>query len=421
MKNKNAIILLLSANTVSGIAQGISMIAVPWHFANILGMPTFFGGLYAIITGISLFWGLYVGTMVDKYNRKGIFLTISVTGLFILLIAAMTGFYIGEVHYLLAGLVFAATYFIYSVHYPNLYAFAQELTETKHYGKIASYIEIQGQFTSMLAGGCAAILLSGVEPNSIDIWGYSIYIPWSIEKWELQEIFLLDASTYLLAFGLIVMIQYKPISNQNKEVGTVKERFFTGLGFLKKNPLLFLFGICSFSVFVTILVIGFFLSPIYISNHLHAGAGAYAISDVFFAFGALMAGVGIRWVFRRVTRIAAVISLTLITACIYFFYTVNQDLIWFYLTMMVLGVCNAGVRIMRTVYIFNHIPNQVIGRTNSVFGTTNVAFRLLFISSFSLPFFTSGNNVVFAFLIMGIFVLLSSLPLMVKYNCLIRS
>ena len=76
---------------------------------------------------------------------------------------------------------------------------------------------------------------------------------------------------------------------------------------------------------------------------------------------------------------------------------------------------------MRTVYIFNHIPNQIIGRTNSVFGTTNVAFRLLFISSFSLPFFTSGNNVVFAFLIMGIFVLFSSLPMMVKYKSLIKS
>jgi len=397
------------------------MIAVPWHFANILGMPTFFGGLYAVITGISLFWGLYVGTMVDKYNRKNIFITISIAGLSILLISAITGFYIGEVHYLLAGLVFATTYFIYSVHYPNLYAFAQELTETKHYGKIASYIEIQGQFTSMLAGGAAAILLSGIEPNTVEVWGYSINIPWTIEKWELQEIFLLDASTYLLALGLIILIQYPPMANRNKELGTIKERFFTGLGFLKNNPLLFLFGVCSFSVFVTILVIGFFLSPIYINNHLDAGAGAYAISDVFFAFGALLAGIGIRWVFKRVTRVAAVISLTLVTACVYFFYVTNQDLIWFYLTMMVLGICNAGVRIMRTVYIFNHIPNQIIGRTNSVFGTTNVAFRLLFISSFSLPFFTSGNNVVFAFLIMGIFVLFSSLPMMVKYKSLIKS
>ena len=73
MKNKSAIILLFLANSVSGIAQGITMIAVPWYLTSTLNMPTFFGTLYATLTFMALFWGLLVGSMIDKYNRKNIF------------------------------------------------------------------------------------------------------------------------------------------------------------------------------------------------------------------------------------------------------------------------------------------------------------------------------------------------------------
>ena len=44
--------------------------------------------------------------------------------------------------------VFGITIFNYNIHYPNLYAFGQEITEPKNYGKLNSYIEVQGQVTS---------------------------------------------------------------------------------------------------------------------------------------------------------------------------------------------------------------------------------------------------------------------------------
>lgn len=418
MKNKKAIFLLFSANTVSGMAQGISMIAIPWHFTTILDKASMFGAIYAVITGISLIWGLYVGTMVDKYNRKNIFLTISIVGGCILLGTSLFGFIMGEVHYILAALAFCTTYFIYSVHYPNLYAFAQEITEPKHYGKITSYIEIQGQLTSMIAGAGAAMLLSGINLESINFGGFQMDFSLSINKWPLHEVFLLDATTYLLALVLICFIKYTPVAKREAEPGSIKTRLITGIRFLQNNPLLFLFGTASFSVFVTVLVIGFYLAPIYINNHLGAGASVYAISDIFFALGAVAAGVGVRWLFKKVTDVEAVILLTLLASAVYFFYVKNQVITLFYLTMLALGMCNAGIRIMRITYLFNHIPNQIIGRVNGVFGMINVLFRLIFISSFSLPFFISENNVVYAFLIMAVFVCIASIPMIYKLKSL---
>ena len=61
--------------------------------------------------------------------------------------------------WILALAVFGTTMFHYSIHYPNLYAFGQEITEKENYGKLNSYIEIQGQSTSIFAGAFAAILL----------------------------------------------------------------------------------------------------------------------------------------------------------------------------------------------------------------------------------------------------------------------
>lgn len=421
MKNRKAIFFLFIANTISGIAQGISMIAIPWHFTSILGMPAFFGVLYATITFLSLFWGLFVGSIIDKYNRKWIFMSICAVGSIILLSISISGYLNGAVHYYLAALVFATTYFIYSVHYPNLYAFAQEITEPHHYGKITSYIEIQGQVTNMLGGGIAALLLAGPNIGTFEIWGTSIIWPFTFAKWDLHEIFLLDGVTYVLAFSFISMIKYKRIADRETESGTIIERIKYGLNYLTKNKIVFLFGISTFAIFVTVLVIAFYIAPIYINNHLGGGAGVYAISDGFFAFGAILAGVGINWAFRKTNTVTAIIFLSILTACIYFYFITNTDILAFCICLFFVGMSNAGVRILRMTWLFNNIPNNVIGRTGSVFGMTNVIFRLALISLFTIPFFTEGNNITYAFLIMACFIILLTSPLLIYYRRLIKS
>ena len=46
MKNKQAIYLLFLSNIISGLAQGISMIAIPWYFIEIIDKPEFFAYSY---------------------------------------------------------------------------------------------------------------------------------------------------------------------------------------------------------------------------------------------------------------------------------------------------------------------------------------------------------------------------------------
>src|SRR5262245_16315806 len=93
MKNKQAIYLLFAANSISGFAQGITMIAIPWHYNNVLKLPTEFGTVNMIVTFLSLLWGLYGGILIDRHDRKNVFLVTSASGFLVLGTVAISGFY----------------------------------------------------------------------------------------------------------------------------------------------------------------------------------------------------------------------------------------------------------------------------------------------------------------------------------------
>ncbi|MFT6686590.1 MAG: DHA3 family macrolide efflux protein-like MFS transporter, partial [Bacteroidia bacterium] len=81
LKNKKALVLLFAANTVSGVSQGISLIAIPWFIANQLGRPGLYGLLFLAVTILTLFWGPYAGILIDRYDRKKVMLSIQTVGM----------------------------------------------------------------------------------------------------------------------------------------------------------------------------------------------------------------------------------------------------------------------------------------------------------------------------------------------------
>ena len=97
MKNKQAIVLLFLSNIISGFAQGISMIAIPWYFVNVVSRPSVFTYFYLIITFLTLFWGLYAGTIIDKYPRKKVFIYTNLVCGIIIALVSFFGFQIQEV------------------------------------------------------------------------------------------------------------------------------------------------------------------------------------------------------------------------------------------------------------------------------------------------------------------------------------
>lgn len=416
MQKKSWIPLLLSANAISGFAQGISMLSIPWYFAHKVNDMKSFGIAYAISTIISLFWSLYAGALVDRYNRKHIFLLLNLVCGCIIGAVALIGFNSGGLNAFLVSLIFIITSLNYNLHYPALYAFAQEVSDKSNYGRINSMLEIQGQATTVLAGALGAILLSGTQNQYLNFLGLKIPLAFDIKAWEMHEIFMMDAITYFIAIVLIAVIKYVPDADKHIDYGSIVERMKGGFSYLKEHPLISLFGHLSYSIFVFLIVEIHLLLPLYVNNHLHENADVYAASEIFYAVGALMAGYGIRQFFKETHTVTAVIYMMLMTTLIIFIATFTCNSWIFFAFSLLIGVSNAGTRVLRVTYLFEQIPNHVIGRTGAVFQVVNIAIRSLFILLFSIPFFATGNNVIWAYFIGAVFLIISAIPLIVKHK-----
>ncbi len=420
MKNKKAISLLFLSNIISGLAQGVSMIAIPWYFVEVVERPQVFATAYIIITFATLFWGLYAGTLIDRYSRKKLFILINLFCGIIISSVAISGFYTTSMNDLLVILVFATTIFNYNVHYPNLYAFGQEITEKRNYGKLNSYIEIQGQSTSILAGGFAALLLTGTVNKTMYLAGFTITFPFEIKAWQIHEIFLMDAITYFAVILVFMQIKYTRIVKDKIEVGTLISRLKNGILYLNKHPLIFYFGLASYMLFAFTLVDIHILLPSYVHDFIEGKGDIYASAEVYYSLGAILAGLFVIRVFKRYNSIFGIITLMIIVAIAFAGMSVYKSLWYFFIANLILGITNAGVRVMRTTYLFNHIPNNIIGRTNSVFNSLNIMVRMCLIGLFALPFFTTDDNVRWGYLVGAVVVILAIIPLLLHYKALIN-
>ena len=411
MKNTTAVILLFLANSISGMAQGISMIAIPWYFAQQEKMASF-ALVYILTNLISLFWIPYSGAMIDRYNRRKIFLFLTtICGTIILLIGTL-GIYLDGLPWQFVAAVFILTFLNYAVHYPNLYAFVQEIIEPEYYGRITSYLEIQGQLTSILAGAGAAFLLEGTTEGTFHFLGSVWEWPFTINAWDIHEIFLLDASTYFISFLIIWFIRHESLHSRENERGGIWSELKTGYQYLRENPYLFLFGVASYTVFVTVLLQAFFLGALYVNEHLQASGNVYASSEIFYAVGAVFSGLAIRKIFGKVSPPLGIIIMTFITAFLFLTLAIGKSVWLFFMMLLVLGITNAGIRILRTTYLFSIIPNQVFGRAISIFNLSNILFRIFFLAIFSISFFQTGVGVVYTFYILGGFLFIAGAVLL---------
>ena len=153
------------------------MISIPWYFASIVDQSVLFGKVLAIATFISIFWSLLAGTIIDRYPRKNIFWIASIIGFVVLGSAGVYAEVNQDAPIWLVAFIFVFTFFGFNIHYPNLYAFSQQLAAKGDYGRINSILEVLGQSTNVMSGAFGAILLSGTTAGSLNMLGADISVP----------------------------------------------------------------------------------------------------------------------------------------------------------------------------------------------------------------------------------------------------
>jgi MFS family permease len=249
------------------------------------------------------------------------------------------------------------------------------------------------------------------------VFGYNF----NVDSWKIYDVFLMDAITYFMAAGLIFYIPYK--QNLQKKVvdSSVFMRLKIGFGYLMKNRNILVFGIFSYMVFAMLLVQIHAVLPAYIKLHLQAKGSSFAIADTIYAVGALCSGFFISKLFKKISLANIIISLTFVVSLIFLWAAVSKSVLVIYIVSLILGFCNAGIRILRLTYLFNHVPNELMGRVGSIFNLINVLTRSIFIYLFSFGFFTINSNVVYCYGIMSAFLMFSAITLLLNEKTVSKS
>lgn len=408
LKIKKPIAILFLAHLVSGMAQGISLLAVPWYFAK-MGLSSKYNFYYGCLTVLILFWGLYAGTLVDKYSRIKVFVYANLIQFLVLVCVTLVGYSEKELADGWVFLVLAISFLGFNIHYPNMYAFIQEMSEEDEYPKVSSAVEIIGQTTSVVSGGLAALLLEG------GIWDLGFLGNVEIKRWELWEIFGFDAFTYIVSILLISSIRYVPLTFRKIETGSILLRLKSGFYFLFHNRRIFAIGLFTYCVFACVMVQIYTLLPVYVSHYLKESGSVFATSDMLFAVGALLAGVLVSRFLKPNNLLYYLPIFMALNAAAYLGAYVSDQVMPFFVVCFFFGFSNSATRIARISYLLTNVPNYLLGRVNSIFLVCNILERSLLIFVFGLPVFQFAQ-VNLAYLVVSGFVLLNLIGLLLVLN-----
>lgn len=381
--------LIISANIASSIGSGITMIAIPWMLVSSEDANKVFGFITIGMTILSFILTPFIGNLVDKVSRKKLLIISEIVCFVLLFIFSLLGF-MGlpyEIwHY---TIIYMIGSLYYTIFYPTMFALNQEIFTKDHYKSLNGTMEVQGQLSSMIAGGLASILLM---------------------KWELHYILLLNTISYGAAIFFYLKLPYVRLPTLKSEV--VKSQVSEGIRYMLARPAVFIFLSFSFMPFIGVMLTNY-LFPVYLVDVLEANASVYGIEGMIYAIGAVIAGVFVPTLSSKFGNEKTIIFGILV-------YTIAISLIVFvdlpvYLSLMLfLAIGNSSTRVARNSFLMDHIPNNIIGRVDSLFRTLGLLIRILLLALFTEM--VSSELIIYCFIVLSGILLLSLVLVVISWK-----
>lgn len=351
---------ILGANSLSAIGSGIVMITIPWLLIKESGGDTLFGYVSISATLIMFLLTPLIGQSIDRFSRKSLLLFNEGLGVVIIgfmVIWGFTGQSYSSPHYII---IYITGTFYYLLFYPTIFAFNQEIFQKEHYKSLSGTMEIQGQLTQVISGAAASFL---------------------IEVISLKWILLVDMLSFAGAFFLFLYIPYVKKVNVKQKV-TFKKQLFEGVHFMKGRPKFFWFLLATYMPFIGVMM-GNYLIPVYISDILKESGSIYAVEGMMYGIGAILAGVGIPMIMKHVKIEVSILLTMLVYTISITVMIVEPSVLMLYGLAIFHAIGNAGTRVARNVLMMEQVPNEIIGRVDSLFRLIGTGIRVLLLIMFT--------------------------------------
>ncbi|MBD8025704.1 MFS transporter [Ureibacillus sp. Re31] len=382
--------LIIFANIASSIGSGITMIAVPWLLVSSENGNEVFGYVTMGMTILSFLITPYIGSLIDKISRKRLLIYSKVFSLLLLFIFTLIGF-LGihyEVwHYII---IYMVGNLYYTIFYPTMFALNQEIFDKDQYKTLNGTMEVQGQLSSMIAGAVASILLM---------------------KWDLQFILLLDVFTYALAIYFYLKLPYTKTSvRKTKNVTTIKAT--EGLTFMLKRVSMFMFLSASLMPYIGVMITNY-LFPVYLSDVLKTDGNIYGIQGMIYGLGAIFAGLFVPIIAKKLGDEKTIVY-SVLTYTIAISFIIYTNIPGYLALMFFIAIGNSGSRVARNSFLMDNIPNEIIGRVDSLFRSIGLLLRIILLALFTG--LVSSGQIFLCFLVLAGLLLLASASVVVSWK-----
>jgi MFS family permease len=350
--------LNLISNFMLVVGSGITWIAVPWLLIHQPNGDAVFGLSNSALTLLIFLLLPFLGKAIDRSSRKKVLYIYYIfgisTNLFIIAMILLRGHV--ETWHLVTSMSLGSLGV--SVYYPAQFAFNQEVLAREQYRALSGAIEVQWQSGAMIAGGLASFLINRVP---------------------LTWILLLDTCTFAAGLIVLAFVPYQRNPNLDANVGSAWKLMYEGLAYLHKRPRLSLVLFGSILPFLGVMI-GGYLMPVFIRNTLHAGPEVYGFAEVFYSFGAVLAGLTIPPLSGKIGLLP---TLLLTVGC----YTVavaanplHPGVVVLLGSLALQGWGNAGSRVARSTMALETVPNELMGRVNLFYSALERLLRAVFMA-----------------------------------------
>ncbi|MCR1872015.1 MFS transporter [Mammaliicoccus lentus] len=349
------------AEIISTFGVGISTVGANWYLID----RTNDSHLLGIMLSLNVLSGFLVspiiGGLADNHNRKNIIMLTYIFQVILYIIIVTNLIIYGFYTYLIIS--FAVVNGIgWTTYIATSRSLMKQILSPEEYPTANSLLEISLQTGMFTAGGLAGVLYQ--------LKGFTLIIGITI------------ASFLISIFILLRMKVVKP--NITKDSDNLITEYLKGWKFLKKNQMLFVFGVISVIPMVFTMIFNVTL-PSYVYNTLKLTSIEFGLSDMLYGIGGLAAGIFSGVIIKKIPIKTIIFSLFLLLVLNSIAFISIQSDIYLFIGSFVLGYSISSIRIYMNTIIMNSVSDEYTGRAFTIW--TSIS---LLMQSFISPILGKG-------------------------------
>ena len=337
--------LFFMGNIISLIGFGLNLIAVSWMVLEKTGSEYALGKIMAAATMPGLILAVFAGVIIDKVNRKWLLVFLDIFRMFVVI-----GFL-----YVLSYNQFQIT-FLYpvalmmglgnSLFWPTAQAFVQELVDKEEYFNANKLLSASYQVGSIFGAGVGGFIVHIYNPL-IALW--------------------INAFTYAIS---AILISLAPFERENFQ--TFEKKLFNsilkGFSYLKTRMDILILGVTTILSDVAIWGSMSVLTIAISKEIFQKGSLGYGIMDGLYGIGALISTIVVGYLVSKIGNANYLLICYVVASVMCLITPIMPNIYLAGIVYLVIGLHNNAARIIvRTIFMEN-IPNNIMGRVQTIFG-----------------------------------------------------